>query len=118
VVRAPKYTGRVLRPLPVTIASSWSRSRSSRANPHTSEFAAGVDQESDHGFVAPIDQGLALARLEQCGQLVVVEHRHRLIDRNREDARTTQSVFGQFRGFMRLGCTLGGSPGIFGVPNP
>jgi hypothetical protein len=25
-----------------------------------------------------------------------------------------QSVFGQFRGFMRLGCTLGGSPGIFG----
>jgi hypothetical protein len=83
-------------------------------NPHTSEFAAGVDQESDHGFVAPIDQGLALARIEQCGQLVVVEHRHRLIDRNREDARTTQSVFGQFRGFMRLGCTLGGSPGIFG----
>jgi hypothetical protein len=56
-------------------------------NPHTSEFAAGVDQESDHGFVAPIDQGLALARIEQCGQLVVVEHRHRLIDRNREDAR-------------------------------
>jgi hypothetical protein len=29
-------------------------------------------------------------------------------------ARTTQSVFGQFRGFIRLGCTLGGSPGIFG----
>jgi hypothetical protein len=27
-------------------------------------------------------------------------------------------VFGQFRGFMRLGCTLGGSPGIFGMPNP
>ena len=31
--------------------------------------------------------------------------------------RTHESVFGQFRGFIRLGCTLGGSPGIFGVPN-
>jgi hypothetical protein len=34
--------------------------------------------------------------------------------RVRVPARTHDSVFGQFRGFMRLGCTLGGSPGIFG----
>jgi hypothetical protein len=35
-----------------------------------------------------------------------------VVARRRTD--NSQSVFGQFRGFIRLGCTLGGSPGIFG----